>query len=167
MFVIPDYLKSLDCMFEMTEIFKNGYVKERTFAVVDLGEMKRNGDSLKQLKDYWQGEKVRKLEMMKTEPGGSEFIMQETRKIDTIISTLDKFWLFICRESTGQYDKLIENDAALLVEEIGKAMTTQTGCSDEAFVAPGTTRPQSNRTTNQNGAGSVYVEENNGTLIIN
>ena len=167
MFVIPDYLKSLDCMFEMTEIFKNGYVKERTFPVVDLGEMKKNGDSLKQLKDYWQGEKVRKLEMMKTEPGGSEFIMQETRKIDTIISTLDKFWLFICRESTGQYDKLIENDAALLVEEIGKAMTTQTGCSDEAFVAPGTTRPQSNRTTNQNGARSVYVEENNGTLIIN
>lgn len=129
--------------------------------------MKRNGDSLKQLKDYWQGEKVRKLEMMKTEPGGSEFIMQETRKIDTIISALDKFWLFICRESTGHYDKLIENDAALLVEEIGKAMTTQTGCSDEAFVAPGTTRPQSNRTTNQNGARSVYVEENNGTLIIN
>lgn len=167
MFVIPDYLKSLDCMFEMTEIFKNGHVIDRTYPVVDLCEMKRNGDSLKELKDYWQGEKVRKLEQMKLEPGGSEFVMQETSKIDTIISTLDKFWLYICRYSTGQYEKLIENDAALLIEEIEKSLPTETASSNEAYVVPDATIPEEFRTFAQNGERSVYVENNIGTININ
>ena len=167
MFVIPDYLKSLDCMFEMTEIFKNGHVIDRTYPVVDLGEMKRNGDSLKELKDYWQSEKVRKLEQMKSEPGGSEFVMQETSRIDTIISTLDKFWLYICRYSTGQYDKLLENDAALLIKEIEKTLPTEAASSNEAYVVPDATKPAAFRTIAQNGERSVYVEENKGTIIIN
>lgn len=167
MFVVPAYLKSLDCMSEMTEIFKNGHIIERTYPIVDLGEINRNGDSLKELKDYWQGEKVRKLEQMKLEPGGSEFVMQETSKIDTIITTLDKFWFFICRHSTGQYEMLIENDAAMLIEEIKKALPSETVSANEAHMESGATKPLEYRTTTQNGEKSVYVEENRGTIIIN
>ncbi|MBR1594553.1 MAG: hypothetical protein IJ659_07270 [Alloprevotella sp.] len=167
MFVIPAYLKSLDCMFEMTEIFRNGHVRERTYPVVDLGRMKRNGDSLKKQKDFWQGEKVRKLEQMKTEPGGSEFVMQEAGKIDTIITTLDKFWQYICRDSTGKYDKLIENDAKLLIEELNKSLPRITAQIDGRFIPTTDTKPVGYRTTTQNGEKSVYVEQNKGTIIIN
>lgn len=166
MFVIPDYLKSLDCMFEMTEIFKNGHVIERTYPVVDLGKMKRKGDSLKELKDYWHNEMVRKLEQMKSEPGGSEFVMQETSKINTIISTLDKFWIYICRYSTGQYEKLIENDAALLIEELNKTWPKESGLIDENFVPSDDTKPAGFRTVIQNGNGSVYIENSTGPIII-
>ena len=36
MFIIAPYLTSLDCMFEMTEIFKNVDVRNRVFPVVDM-----------------------------------------------------------------------------------------------------------------------------------
>lgn len=167
MFVVPSYLRSMDCMFEMTQMFKNGNVRERIYPVVDMGGIPRNGDGLKQIKDFWQGEKVRKSEQIKTEPGGSSFVMQEIEKIDDIILTLNAFWSFICRDSTGNYEKLIENDAALLIEELNKTWPKESGLIDENFVPSEDTKPAGFRTVIQNGEKSVYVENNTGTININ
>ena len=167
MFVIPSYLKSLDCMFEMTQMFKNGNVRERIYPVVDMGGIPRNGDGLKQIKDFWQDEKVRKSEQIKSEPGGSSFVMQEIEKIDEIILTLNAFWSFICRDSTGKFEKLIENDAALLIEEFNKTWPKESGLIDENFVPSEDTQPAGFRTVIQNGEKSVYVENNTGTININ
>lgn len=167
MFVVPSYLTSLDCMFEMTQMFKNGNVKERIFPVVDMGGIPRNGDGLKQIKDFWQEEKVRKLEQIKTEPGGSSFVMQEIEKIDDIILTLNAFWIFICRDSTGKYEKLVENDATLLIEELNKTWPKERGLIDENFVPSDDTKPVDFRKVIQNGEKSVYVENNTGTININ
>ena len=167
MFVIPSYLKSLDCMFEMTRMFKNGNVRERIYPVVDMGGIPRNGDGLKQIKDFWQEEKIRKSEQIKTEPGGSSFVMQEIEKIDDIILTLNAFWCFICRDSTGKYEKLIENDATLLIEEFNKTWPKESGLIDDNFVPSNDTQPAGFRTVIQNGEKSVYVENNTGTININ
>jgi hypothetical protein len=167
MFVVPSYLKSLDCMFEMTQMFKKGNVRERIYPVVDMGGISRNGDGLKQIKDFWQQEKVRKLEQIKTEPGGSSFVMQELEKIDDIIIMLNAFWSFICRDSTGKYEKLIENDAALLIEELNKTWPKESGLIDENFVPSDDTKPAGFRTVVQNGEKSVYIENNTGTININ
>ena len=167
MFVIPSYLKSLDCMFEMTQMFKNGNVRERIYPVVDMGGIPRNGDGLKQIKDFWQEEKIRKSEQIKTEPGGSSFVMQEIEKIDDIILTLNAFWCFICRDSTGKYEKLIEDEAKLLIEELNKTWPKENGLIDENFVPSDDTQPAGFRAVIQNGEKSVYVENNTGTININ
>jgi len=167
MFVVPSYLRSLDCMFEMTQMFKNGNVRGRIFPVVDMGGIPRNGDGLKQIKDFWQEEKVRKSVQIKTEPGGSSFVMQEIEKIDDIILTLNAFWSFICRDSTGKYEKMIENDAALLIEELNKTWPKESGLIDENFVPSDDVKPAGYRTVIQNGEKSVYVENNTGTININ
>lgn len=39
MVVIPEYFYSLDCMFEMTQMFKDGNIKERIFPLVDMKEI--------------------------------------------------------------------------------------------------------------------------------
>ena len=167
MFVVPAYLTSLDCMFEMTQMFKNGNVRKRIFPIVDMGGIPRNGDGLKQIKDFWQEEKIRKSEQIKTEPGGSSFVMQEIEKIDDIILTLNAFWSFIYRDSTGKYEKLIENDAALLIEELNKTWPKESGLIDENFVPSDDVKPAGYRTVIQNGEKSVYVENNTGTININ
>lgn len=105
MFVIPPYFKSIECMYEMTQMFLNGKVRERIICLVDMEGIQRNGDGLGEIKDYWQGEKARKAQRMVNEPGGSRFISMEIRKIDGIIRTLDDLWFFICRDSTGNYKK--------------------------------------------------------------
>ena len=167
MFVVPSYLKSLDCMFEMTQMFKNGNIRNRIFPVVDMGGIPRNGDGLKQIKDYWQGEKERKAEQIKEEPGGSSFVIKEIEKIDDIIVTLNDFWSFISRYSTGKYEQMIENDATLLIEEINKMHPTSGAVLEETFVPSGDTKPAGFRTVVQNGEKSVYIENNSGTININ
>jgi len=166
MFVIPSYLESLDCMFEMTQMFKNGNVRERIFPVVDLGDIPRNGDGLKQVKDFWQKEKVRKSEQIKTEPGSSSFVIQEIQKIDDVIKTLDDLWFFICRGYTSKFEKLIENDAAMLMEIIKESKPRVEAPIDEKFIPSDDTKPAGFRNVIQNGEKSVYVENNTGTINI-
>ena len=166
MFVIPTYLKSLDCMFEMTQMFKNGKVKERIFPVVDMGDIKRNGDGLGPIKDYWQAEKVRKSERIAHEPGKSSYLLMEIQKIDDIINTLDDLWFFICREFSGSYEQMIENDAALLMEELKKALDAINVESDEKFSPSEENEPAGFRNVIQKGDKSVYIENNNGSIII-
>lgn len=167
MLVIPNYLKSLDCMFEMTQIFKSGNVRERIIPVVDMDGIPRNGDGLKKIKDYWQNEKVRKLGQIQTEPGGSSFLLMEIHRIDDIIKTLDDLWSFICRDSTGNYEKLIENDAALLMEELNKTLPKVTPHIDNKFVPSGDTKPAISRVVNQTGVKSIYIETHTGNITIN
>ena len=167
MFVIPSYLKSLACMFEMTQMFKNGNVRQRLFPVVDLKGIRRDGDELKEIKDYWHNKKCRKSEQIMTEPGGSEFILKEIQKIDEIINTMNKLWDFLVNENTGDYKKLIENDAALLMEELKRSLPQVSAPIDDVFVPSGDTKPTGFRTANQYGEKSIIVENNNGNIIIN
>lgn len=166
MFVIPSYLESLDCMFEMTQMFKNGNVRERIFPVVDMGTIPRNGDGLKQVKDFWHKEKVRKSEQIKDEPGSSSFVIQEIQKIDDVIKTLDDLWFFICRGFTGKFEELIKNDAAMLMEIIKKSSPRVEAPIDEKFVPSDDTMPAGFRNVVQNGEKSVYIENNNGPINI-
>ena len=166
MFVIPSYLESLDCMFEMTQMFKNGNVRERIFPLADMGGIPRNGDGLKQVKDFWQKEKVRKSEQIKTEPGSSSFVIQEIQKIDDVIKTLDDLWFFICRGFTGKFEELIKNEAAMLMEIIKESKLRVEAPIDEKFIPSDDTKPAGFRNIVQNGEKSVYVENNTGTINI-
>ncbi len=167
MFIIPSYLKSLDCMFEMTEIFKNTDVKDRVFPVVEMGTIPRNRDGLKVIKDFWHEQKVKASAQMQTESGISDYTIDELSKINAIIKMLDDFWYYIVHINTGNYEKLIENDAALLMKEIQRAIPSRTVATDERFILPCETQPTIIRTTTQNGEKTVYVENNSGSITIN
>ena len=166
MFVIPSYLKSLDCMFEMTQLFKNGNIRERIFPVVDMEAIPRNGDGLKQIKDYWLKEKIRKSEQIKVEPGGSTFVLREIQKIDDILKTMDDLWEYLVHINTGNYEKLIENDAALLIEKLKNTLPKVAASIDEKFVPSKDTMPAGFRTVTQNGEKSLNIENNYGSIII-
>lgn len=166
MFVIPGYFRSIDCMFEMTQMFKNGNIVNRIFPVVDMGGISRNSDGLVEIKEHWQNEKKRKLECMKTEPGGSEYLLMEIQKIDDIIKTLNDFWKYICRTSTGSYEDLIANDAALLMEELKKPLSEVSTHIDEKFIPSYDLKPNISREVTQNGDKSIYIENNTGSITI-
>lgn len=167
MFVIPSYLKSLDCMFEMTQIFKIGKIKERIFPIVDMGLIARNGDGLKQIKDYWQKEKIKKSEQIQMEPGGSTFVLGELTKIDNILKTLDDIWDYLVHINTGEYKELIANDAAMLITELQATLPSLPVPMDNTFIPSGDTMPAEFRTITQNGDKSLNIGNNYGNIIIN
>lgn len=167
MFITATYLTSIDCMFEMSEIFKNEDVRDRVFPVVDMGPVSRNIDGLNYIKTCWNKQKKEASIQMQTEPGNSDYVINELFKINAIIKTLDGFWDYIVHINTGNFENLIENDAALLMEEIQKAIPNRTVELDEKNVPLGATQPSVIHKTIQKGEKAVYVENNNGSIIIN
>lgn len=166
-FVTDDYLKSIECMFEMSQMFKNKNVMERIFPIVDLQKISRDGNGLAEVKNYWQKEKEKKLNLAIPEYGSSTFLLTEAFKISGILETLDDFWNFICRHYTGEYKKLIKDDAALLIDELKKTMANVLIDNE---VKNGTSKEEQtdcSREINQNGEKSIYIENNQGNITIN
>ena len=154
-------------MFEMTEIFKNEDVKNRVFPVVDLQPIPRNRNGLKEIKDFWLKQKVNASVQMQTEFGCSDYVINELSKINAIIKALDEFWDYLVHINTGSFKDLLDNDAALLMEEIQRVTARKTAELDERIVSMGENQPTVIRQITQNGEKSVYVEKNIGTININ
>lgn len=167
MFVIPEYLKSLDCMYEMTQLFKNGNVENRVFPIVDMGDIPRNGDGLSQIKNYWNDEKNRKAEQIKNEPGNSTYLLSEISKINDILKTMDEFWEYIVHTNTGDYTEMVADNANLLLNEIEKQINVSSVFQDNKFIPTTETAPKQSRRIFQHGDKSIYVENNSGTININ
>lgn len=165
MFVTSGYFKSIECMFEMTQIFKSGNINERVFPVVDMGEFERNDDSLKKIKFFWNNERNKKIKDITQ--GISEPITNGIKKIDGILNTIDDLWDFLCRYNSGNYEKLIENNAKLLMEEIKKYLYPELEPDTENFTPTTATMPTGTRVITQNGEKSLYIEKNSGNIIIN
>ena len=164
MFVTSGYFKSIECMFEMTQIFKSGNIYERVFPIVDMGEFERNDDSLKKIKFFWNNERNKKIKDITQ--GISEPITNGIKKIDGILNTIDDLWNFLCRYNSGNYEKLIENNAKLLIEEIKKYLCPKLAPDIENFTPTKDTKPVETKVINQNGEKSLYIENNNGNITI-
>lgn len=154
-------------MFEMSEIFENKDVVERVYPVVNLESIPRNIDGLESIRNYWRSQKDKIAEITKAESTCFDFIISDFNKINAIIKQLDEFWDFIVHRYTGDYNKLIENDAALLMEELQKVTTGGTQVPEEKFDPSEGTKPTVVRTVSQNGEKSIYIENNNGNITIN
>jgi hypothetical protein len=164
MLVTSGYLKSIECMFEMTQIFKSGNIKERVFPVVDMGEFKRNDNSLKNIKFFWNEERNKKIDAIRQSI--LQPITDGVKKIDGILNTIDDLWNFLCRHNSGNYEKLIENNAELLMEEIKKYLYPEFAPDTENFTPTTATKPMETRVITQNGKKSLYIEKNLGDIII-
>ena len=168
MIMTPGYFKSPACMFEMTQIFKYGRVEERVFPIVDMGDIPRNGDGLRQIKEFWQSEKEKKAQELVKEPGNSEFRITEIKKIDDIIRRLDDLWKFIVHVNTGSIDELTKNDAAMLIVALKKSLPTplvDREMNGSSLLSAGT-KPTTPRAVSQYGDKSIYIEKNSGDIII-
>ena len=165
MFVISEYLESLDCMYEMTQLFKKGNVSQRVFPIVDLGKLPRNGDGLAEIQKYWQAEIDRKKSTLNGS-ATSNFILDEIKKINNILKTLDDFWEYIVHINTCKYEDMIANNAERLMVEIERCLDTSSFVNTDRFTPSYAAEPEKvNRVVNQGGK-SVYIEKNEGIISI-
>lgn len=165
MFVTATYLKSIDCMFEMTRIFGNKNVKERVFPVVDLKPISRDGAGFKQVEGYWQSEKDKKLDAMKG-IGNTVFLQGEIVKINDILKFLNEFWDYLVHVNTGSYEQLTANEAALLMEELQKVPLISPAPLDENVIPSDEVAPDGHNIIEQFGKNNIVVKNNSGTIII-
>lgn len=169
--ITPEYLKSIQCMFELKEIIKNGDIKKRITVIAELDGIERNADGLRKIKDYWQEEKVRKAEQIKTEPGQIKVLTDELSIINEVITELDDAWLYISLHLTGGIEEMSKDNASKLVSVIKKALSEETIVinletlsNTSSTIGTATTPPA--RSIKQ-GQKSVYIEHFNGDIHIN
>lgn len=167
MFVTPGYLTSFACMFEMSQMFANGNVRERLFPIVDLGDIKRNGDGLTRIKRYWLQEKEKKAEELKQEAGSSNYRIEELRKINGILCTLDELWEYLVQINTGNIEELMMDNATMLIEELKKASLSNTVSEPQPLLCSKKIKSRANREINQFGTNSVYIESSTGDITFN
>lgn len=169
--ITSEYLHSIQCMYELKEIIKNGDICRRVTAIVELDGITRDADGLRIIKDYWQKEKIRKAEQIKTEPGQIKMLTEELSIINDIITELDDAWLYISKIKTGNIEELASNNAQKLVELMKKALA-----EDPEVVSIGSISEVSDTTASQTapeirevhqGEKSLFIEKFEGNIIIN
>lgn len=171
--ITPEYLHSIQCMYEIKEIIKNGDIVNRIIPIVDLEDISRDSEGLRKIKDYWQKKMDQKIEQAKTEPGQKKVLIDELSIINDIIIALDDVWLYISKHLTGTICDMSFNDAEKLVVVIKKMMDEEIGTINIGGIA-GVSDITSNavspsyptRNINQ-GANGVYIENNSGNIKIN
>ena len=168
MIMTPGYFKSPACMFEMTQIFEYGRVEERVFPIVDMGDIPRNGDGLRQIKEFWQSEKEKKTQELVKEPGNSRFRITEIEKIDNVICRLDDLWRFIVHVNTETIDELTKDDAAMLIDALKKSLSSSLVDIEMNTLSLSSTdtKPTTPRAVSQYGDKSIYIENNSGDITI-
>lgn len=169
--ITPEYLRSIQCMFELKEIIKNGDICRRLTVIAELDGIQRNSDGLREIKNYWQEQKCRKADMIKSEIGQIKMLASEIEIINDIIIELDDAWLYLSQNITGAIDEMCADNASKLVKTIKKAI------NEDIAVASLSPLPSVSGTTSSTltppmreihqGDKSVYVENLNGDIIIN
>lgn len=170
--ISDEYLRSPQCMFEITKIVKNGNFDNRVVCIAELNEYTRNGDGLKKIKTYWAEKKNDKAEQIKNEPGGSAYVLRELADINDFLKYLDDIWTYLTDVLTESMDELSKSDGEKLVEIVRKELTKRTervdvsGMSAVSGSTANTFGPSPSQSI-QYGEKSIYVQNNEGTININ
>lgn len=168
--ITPEYLHSIHCMYELKEIVKNGDLRRRITAIVEIDDITRDADGLRKVKDYWQNKKICKAEQIKTEAGQIKVLTEELSIINDIIIALDDVWNYITKIMTGSIEELTANNAQKLVRIIKKALSENSDLAPISSISAvsSTTATQTAPIVKEirQGEKSIYIEKHEGTIII-
>lgn len=116
------YLKSASCMYEMNRIIACGNIEERIFPIVtfSLSDDNLNG-IMADTQNYWKN-KSQEITAQKTEliPGTHEIMLDQEFVINETLNNFTRVWNYLRDTCSKTKDQLLENDCALLVEELRK-----------------------------------------------
>lgn len=117
-FINDDYMKSINCMYELACVFQRGDAENRLYPIVNITGS-RGTDMQKKLYDFWNDEYQKRLIALNELPSGVSLqVIDELSDCDTIIRELPKIVSYITQVNTLNYEKLRENGYERLVKEL-------------------------------------------------
>lgn len=123
-YINEDYLKSINCMYELALVFRMGDVERRLFPIVTL-TCKRDSTFFKALYDYWNAEYLKKRDLLNSLSSGVSLqVIDELGYCDEIIREMPKITSYLSDVNTLTYEQLAENDYKRLLEELNRQVKT-------------------------------------------
>lgn len=117
-FINDEYLKSINCMYELALVFMQGNVENRLFPIVTI-DNGRNATVLKDLHGYWDLEYQKKKMILNDLPSGASLqAIQELGYCDHIIRELPKIVNYISEVNTLSLEELSANNFKVLINKL-------------------------------------------------
>lgn len=121
-FINDDYLKSINCMYELACVFQGGDAANRLYPIVNITGT-RGTDMQKRLYDFWNVEYQKRVIALNELPSGVSLqVIDELSYCDTIIRELPKIVSYIAQVNTLNYDELRRNGYEKLVKELEQSI---------------------------------------------
>ena len=115
-----DYLKSINCMYELARVFQCGNVDSRLYPIVSITGH-RGSKMLKELYEYWDNIYQDKKTMLIDLPSGiSMQVIDELAYCGMIIGELPKIVSYLTQTNALTFNALSSNDYEMLINELRK-----------------------------------------------
>lgn len=112
------YMRSIQCMYEMSMLVSNGHIADRLFPIVAL-DGKRDAEACVAYLAYWQEEYDKRKQLIQMlAPGTAQQAIDEMSYCDSIINEFNKFWNYISQYNTLSAEELLKDDCAKLIESL-------------------------------------------------
>lgn len=119
-FINEEYMKSINCMYELALVFMCGNVEERLFPIVTINNC-RDVTYINELRKYWELQYREKRIILNDLPSGASLqAIQELSYCDHIIRELPRIVNYLSNINTLTMEKLSANSFELLINELYK-----------------------------------------------
>lgn len=120
-YISDEYMKSINCMYELALVFAHGNVEKRLFPIVTISN-RRDAAFFKELFEYWNSEYQKRKEILNDLPSGISLqVIQELGYCNLIIHELQMIVNYLADVNTLTLAQLSENNFKLLTEKIKQA----------------------------------------------
>lgn len=117
-FINEEYIKSINCMYELALVFMSGEVEKRLFPIVTIDNC-RDANYSKKLHKYWDLQYQKKKTILNDLPSGASLqAIQELSYCDNIIRELPRIVNYLSNINTLTMEKLSANSFELLIDKL-------------------------------------------------
>lgn len=111
-------MESIDCMYEVCTLVRNGHIEQRLFPVVDLPDLKRNSQTCEAYLKKWKEKEKEILKRYSTNSGDKVNEIRELSYINCITSEFPKFWDYISKHNTSSLRSLRKDNWKILLDNV-------------------------------------------------
>ena len=115
-----EYLKSINCMYELARVFQCGNVERRLYPIVSITGH-RGSEMLTELYEHWENIYQEKKTKLNDLPSGiSMQVIDELAYCGLIIGEIPKIVSYLTQTNTLTFNDLSSNDYEMLINELRK-----------------------------------------------
>lgn len=161
------YFHSLNCMYELALIIKNGINSNRV-RWINMEDFSRTYDMYSKIYDYWQDKVLQLQQNLSNDEYRDKPLLNELEKVNAILTYFGKAWEYIQKINTLSFEQLSANQFQKLIAHIKDELLLDADINTEinTDVPIKVKQPEPSICITQTGAQSVSQIINDGGISV-
>ena len=161
------YFYSLNCMYELALIIKNGINSNRV-RWINMEDFSRTYDMYSKIYDYWQDKVLQLQQNLSNDEHRDKPLLNELEKVNAILTYFGKAWEYVQKINTLSFEQLSANQFQKLIAHIKDELLLDVDINTEinTDVPVKVQQPESSICITQTGAQSVSQIINDGGISV-